>query len=930
MVRLFRLPLTAVVGFCVLAGADLLKSDANADLTPELISGGELGAGGDDWAKKSTASEHGAKIALGNNANAVLSLDLIAGGGAGNRTDDGVTAGAVSGRGTKIAIEVFATGVRTSLIGIELKFDFDASLVRFVKAENSAFGISITERGSLGSGSPVTLASSGFLARAEFETVADVTGREFSIGIERVTIAENLTSSDDLRTSSVIRFNAMPATPSVLSLDLIADGGAGNRMDDGVTAGAVSGRGTKIAIEVFATGVRTSLIGMEFKFDFDPSLVAFVKVENNVFPVRLSPSILAALPGVTLAPSGFLARAEFETVADVTGREFSIGVEKVTISESETSSRDLTTTSAIAFNATPATRSPDFDNDGTVGFSDFLAFAGRFGTSAGDSRYDARFDLDRDGTVGFKDFLTLAGAFGTAVGPPNGGGGGGGSGNPDLIVESPSVDDNTLTPGQSFTLRATVRNQGNASAESTTLRYYRSSDATISTNDVELGTDRVGGLSAGGRSVESISLNAPSAAGTYTYGACVDGVSGESDTRNNCSRGVTVSVARVSSGPAPADQNAFNRMAVGKRILAEGLFVDIASAGRFSEGFDRDEGRYTYANTGPNTGNFTQIYDNSELYGGRCTNEMTFTTASAGTMRLRCADGTAGDMGAWRTTDLSAPVFAGASTDTVRFGILDTWRAGQTRAYDFQLRKKTPQEDWNDLCGTFSNGSDNTVTAYGIRSFFSATFFEPNTTYEFRYRYRNSSSCDTGTPGPWSPIAEGATPGSGTGGGTPPSGDYKPLAGLRVSDGRVRFGFMSAGRCIQLRNTTINGVSYTAHKSRWQRKQGSMWVDVSGTERDGLCSYSPTSPGEYRLVAEITVNGVRGRYASENTLTVNGTSPPAGSADLIVESPSVDDNTLTTGESFTLSATVRNQGNASSGVHDLALLSLVRRDDLDE
>ena len=56
-----------------------------------------------------------AKIAAGANANAVLSLDLITDGGAGNGRDDGVTTGTVSGRGTTIAIEVFATGVRTSL-----------------------------------------------------------------------------------------------------------------------------------------------------------------------------------------------------------------------------------------------------------------------------------------------------------------------------------------------------------------------------------------------------------------------------------------------------------------------------------------------------------------------------------------------------------------------------------------------------------------------------------------------------------------------------------------------------------------------------------------------------------------------------------------------------------------------------------------------
>ena len=56
----------------------------------------------------------------GANANAVLSLDLIPGGGAGNRTDDGVTRGTVSGRGATIAVEVFATGVRTSLAGMIL------------------------------------------------------------------------------------------------------------------------------------------------------------------------------------------------------------------------------------------------------------------------------------------------------------------------------------------------------------------------------------------------------------------------------------------------------------------------------------------------------------------------------------------------------------------------------------------------------------------------------------------------------------------------------------------------------------------------------------------------------------------------------------------------------------------------------------------
>ncbi|MCI5120669.1 MAG: hypothetical protein D3908_05665, partial [Candidatus Electrothrix sp. AUS4] len=43
---------------------------------------------------------------------------------------------------------------------------------------------------------------------------------------------------------------------------------------------------------------------------------------------------------------------------------------------------------------------------------------------------------------------------------------------PDLVVESPSVDDNTLTPGEDFKVFATVRNAGNGSSSATTLRYY--------------------------------------------------------------------------------------------------------------------------------------------------------------------------------------------------------------------------------------------------------------------------------------------------------------------------------------------------------------------------------------------------------------------------------------------------------------------------
>ncbi len=332
---------------------------------------------------------------------------------------------------------------------------------------------------------------------------------------------------------------------AVLSLDLIPGGGAGNQTDDGVTSGTVSGQGTTIAVEVFATGVRTSLAGMIIKFDFDPSLLSYEEAENSAFPLTLPEGSigthLAAQSPVRLASSGFLARAEFTTVSDVTGRQFSIGIESVTLAENPTLSDELRTNREVTFNSEP---SPDFDGDDFVGFSDFLVFASVFGSRQGDGRYNAAQDLNTDGSIDFTDFLIFAQSFG---GPPPSTGGGGG-GNPDLVVQSPSVSNNRVSAGATFTLGATVRNQGNGSSAATTLHYYRSSDATVSTSDTQVGTDAVSGLSASGSSAESINLTAPSSSGTYYYGACVDAVSGESNTVNNCSPAVTLT---VTTQPSP-------------------------------------------------------------------------------------------------------------------------------------------------------------------------------------------------------------------------------------------------------------------------------------------------------------------------------------------------------------------------------------------
>ena len=122
---------------------------------------------------------------------------------------------------------------------------------------------------------------------------------------------------------------------------------------------------------------------------------------------------------------------------------------------------------------------------------------------------------------------------------------------PDLVVGSPAVSDDSPVAGATFTFSATVRNAGDTdSPATTTLRYYRSTDATISTADSEEGNGAVGALAASASSRESVELTAPSTPGAYYYGACVDAVSGEADTTNNCSTAVQVDVSEAEPVPA--------------------------------------------------------------------------------------------------------------------------------------------------------------------------------------------------------------------------------------------------------------------------------------------------------------------------------------------------------------------------------------------
>ncbi len=113
---------------------------------------------------------------------------------------------------------------------------------------------------------------------------------------------------------------------------------------------------------------------------------------------------------------------------------------------------------------------------------------------------------------------------------------------PDLVVEAVEAVPDTVEPGEQFRLYATLRNNGTAESSAATLTYYRSTDAVISTEDTQIRAFPRNPLGVNDTIRRYLTITAPTTPGTYYYGACVDSVTGESNTDNNCSIAVSVTV----------------------------------------------------------------------------------------------------------------------------------------------------------------------------------------------------------------------------------------------------------------------------------------------------------------------------------------------------------------------------------------------------
>ena len=129
--------------------------------------------------------------------------------------------------------------------------------------------------------------------------------------------------------------------------------------------------------------------------------------------------------------------------------------------------------------------------------------------------------------------------------------------------------------------------------------------------------------------------------------------------------------------------------------------------------------------------------------------------------------------------DGTPTVTAGETNTSLKVSFTDLFYAFDEKAYQVQLRRKTPQGDWITKCDVISVGCGGGSALGGLPIIgglfgggcggpwhltvnfknFIFTDLEPGTTYEVRYRDTNLRECHDNPPAPdpWSEIAEGMT-----------------------------------------------------------------------------------------------------------------------------------------------------------------------------
>ena len=508
---------------------------------------------------------------------------------------------------------------------------------------------------------------------------------------------------------------------------------------------------------------------------------------------------------------------------------------------------------------------------------------------------------------------------------------------PDLVVESPSVSDNGPIAGASFTLSATVRNQGDGSSAATTLRYYRSTDATISGTDTQVDTDAVSALAASGTSAESIGLTAPSSPGTYYYGACVDDVTGESDTSNNCSSAVTIAV-----GVPPAPDLVVGSPSVSNSSPVTGASFTLSATGR-NQGSGPSAAttlRYYRSTDATISGTDTQVGTDAvgSLAASGTSDESIGLTApaSVGTYYYgACVDAVTGESDTSNNCSSAVTVTVGAPPPDLVVGSPSVSNSSPVTGASFTLSATVRNQGDGSSAATtlrYYRSTDATISSTDTQvgtdavSALSASgtsdesidLTAPSSPGTYYYgacvddvtgESDTSNNCSSAVT-----IAVGVPPAPDLVVGSPSVSNSSPVTGASFTlsaTGRNQGSGPSAATTLRYYRSTDATISGTDTQVGTDAVSA---LAASGTFDRSIGLTAPASVGTYYYGA--CVDAVTGESDTSNNCS-SAVTVTIRAPDLVVESPSVSDSSPIAGASFTLSATVRNQGDGSSAATTL-------------
>ena len=528
---------------------------------------------------------------------------------------------------------------------------------------------------------------------------------------------------------------------------------------------------------------------------------------------------------------------------------------------------------------------------------------------------------------------------------------------PDLIVSSPSVTDSTPERGGSFTLSVTVRNDGDDASAATTLRYYRSTDVTITTADTQVGTDAVGALAASGTSNESVGLTAPASAGTYYYGACVNAVTGESNTSNNCSGSVRVTVSEPPPRPElraialgvvigrPAPGGTFSLLA---RVINEGQGESAATTLQILHSIDdaviepTDMVERSYSVGALSAGersavemlDLTASLTPGEYYYGLCVDTVTgesntdnncdnyppvIVTATPPPPPPTSPDLTVGSPSVTDSTPETGDSFTlSATVSNIGDGAASATTLRYYRSTDAHITTSDTQVGTDAVGALAASGTSN--ESVGLTAPASAgTYYYGACVDAVTGEFSSANNCSPSVQVTVSAAPPQTRPDLTVG--SPSVTDSSPGTGdsfnLTATVSNIGDGGSAATTLRYYRSTDA-----TITSSDTQEDTDAVGtLAASGTSDESVVLTAPSTAGTYYYGA--CVDAVTGESDTTNNcsgsvrVTVSEP-PPQTSPDLTVGTPSVTDSTPETGDSFNLSATVSNIGDgASAGPHIL-------------